>query len=48
MGTQFTSSVMKKVSRLFSFKQLSGAPQVCANSIIHMTSEWSSGQVMNG
>ena len=34
--------------RRFSFKQLSGVSQVCANSIIDMTSEWSSGQVMNG
>ena len=39
---------MKEVSRLVSFKQLSGASQVCANSIIDMTSDWLSGPVMNG
>ena len=48
MGTQFTSSVMKEVSRLLSVKQLSGASQFCADSITDMTPEWSSGQVMNG
>ena len=48
MGTQFTSSVTKEVSGCFSFKPLSGATSVCANSIIEMSSEWSSGQIMNG